>query len=80
MHVGVVKEWDEADKMLGAADGKLGVSGNSHLGELVMGWLREDLKERGPRSQSKLGSEGKTYGFGGMKVGGYGDESKQKEA
>lgn len=79
MHVGTVKEWDEADTMLKSVEGTLGVTGNSRLGELVMTWLREDLKQRGPRSQAKLGPEGKTYGFGGMQVGGYGDESKQKE-
>lgn len=79
MHVGTIKEWDTADKMLATIDNTVGPTGNSRLGELVMGWLREDLKERGPRSQANLGSEGKTYGFGGIKIGGYGDESKQKE-
>lgn len=80
MHLGTVKEWDTADTMLKTLDGTVGPSGNSRLGELVLGWLRGDIKQRGPRSQTKLGSEGKTYGFGGMKIGGYGDESKQKEA
>ncbi|KAF4451994.1 hypothetical protein F53441_5067 [Fusarium austroafricanum] len=80
MHLGTVKEWDEADKMLATIDGTVGVSGNSRLGELVLGWLREDLKERGPRSNMKRNPEGKTYGFGGIQIGGYGDESKQREA
>ncbi|KAG5982289.1 hypothetical protein E4U55_002094 [Claviceps digitariae] len=79
MHLGAVKDYDEADKMLGSIDGTVGRTGNSRLGELVLGWLKEDLAERGPRSHLKLGSEGKTYGFGGVKVGGYGDESKQRE-
>lgn len=79
MHLGSIKECDEADRMLESIDGSVGRSGNSRLGELVLGWLKDDLKARGPRSQLKLGSEGKTYGFGNIKVGGYGDESKQKE-
>jgi CCR4-NOT complex subunit CAF16 len=79
MHLGTIKEWDTADKMLAKVDATVGPSGNSRLGELVLGWLKEDLKERGPRSQTKRGPEGKTYGFGGIKVGGYGDESKQRE-
>ena len=79
MHLGTVKEWDTADSMLATLDGSVGPSGNSRLGELVLGWLRDDIKERGPRSQAQIGSEGRTYGFGGMKIGGYGDESKQKE-
>ncbi|PNY25193.1 ABC transporter ATP-binding protein [Tolypocladium capitatum] len=79
MHLGAVKEWDEADEMLQSLDGTVGSTGNSRLGELVLGWLKADLEARGPRSQANLGSEGKTYGFGGIKIGGYGDESKQKE-
>jgi CCR4-NOT complex subunit CAF16 len=79
MHMGTVKEWDTADKMLQAVDATVGPSGNSRLGELVLGWLRDDLRARGPRSQANRGPEGKTYGFGGIKIGGYGDESKAKE-
>ncbi|KAG6047278.1 hypothetical protein E4U17_007569 [Claviceps sp. LM77 group G4] len=79
MHLGTVKEFDEADKILGHIDSSVGQTGNSRLGELVLGWLKDDLAARGPRSHLKLGSEGKTYGFGGNKVGGYGDESKHKE-
>ncbi|KAH7008148.1 P-loop containing nucleoside triphosphate hydrolase protein [Ilyonectria destructans] len=79
MHLGTVKEWDEADKMLATIDGTVGATGNSRLGELVLTWLREDLKARGPRTAMKRNPEGKTYGFGGMQVGGYGDESKQRE-
>ncbi|KAF5025053.1 hypothetical protein F66182_2870 [Fusarium sp. NRRL 66182] len=80
MHLGTVKECDEADRMLSSIDGTVGVTGNSRLGELVLTWLREDLKDRGPRSSAKRGPEGKTYGFGGIQIGGYGDESKQREA
>lgn len=76
MHVGTIKEWDTADNMLAKLEPTVGASGNSRLGELVLGWLKDDLKARGPRSQAKLGSEGKTYGFGGIQIGGYGDESK----
>ncbi|KAH8733413.1 P-loop containing nucleoside triphosphate hydrolase protein [Ilyonectria robusta] len=79
MHLGTVKEWDEADKMLATIDGTVGATGNSRLGELVLTWLREDLKARGPRTAMNRNPEGKTYGFGGMQVGGYGDESKQRE-
>jgi hypothetical protein len=40
-------------------------SGNSRLGELVLSWLRADLRDRGPRSgAADWGSEGRTYGFG----------------
>ena len=78
MHLGTVKEWDETDRMLGSIDGTVARSGNSRLGELVLGWLREDLEARGPRSSLNLGSEGKTYNFGSIGIGGYGDESKQK--
>ncbi|EFQ29712.1 ABC transporter [Colletotrichum graminicola] len=70
MHLGTVREWDTAGKFL---DGVGGGTGNSTLGELVLGWLRQDLKDRGPRSQSRIESEGKTYAAGGY--GGYGDES-----
>lgn len=78
MHLGTVKEWDTADKMLATIDDTVGPTGNSRLGELVMAWLKSDLKERGPRSKMNRGPEGKTYGFGGIKIGGYGDESKPR--
>lgn len=79
MHLGTIKEWNTADNMLATMDGAVGQTGNSRLGELVLGWLKSDLKERGPRSKMNRGPEGKTYGFGGIKIGGYGDESKQRE-
>ncbi|KAL8694521.1 MAG: hypothetical protein Q9218_000851 [Villophora microphyllina] len=50
-----------------------GRSGNSQLGELVLGWLKEDLAERGPRKGFR--SEGKSYeNLEGR--GGYGSERK----
>ena len=52
----------------------LGGPGNSRLGELVLRWLRDDLRERGPRSQNRRGPEGRTYSVAGL--GGYGLESK----
>ncbi|GKT84561.1 LOW QUALITY PROTEIN: CCR4-Not complex subunit Caf16 [Colletotrichum tofieldiae] len=70
MHLGTVREWDTAGKFIAGVEGG---TGNSTLGELVLGWLRQDLKDRGPRSQSRVEPEGKTYSAGGY--GGYGDES-----
>lgn len=81
MHLGQVKEWGPAEEMLREVDeknkeegGALGPTGNSKLGELVMRWLRDDLKERGPRSQHKRGPEGWSYSVTGL--GGYGFEPK----
>jgi CCR4-NOT complex subunit CAF16 len=77
MHLGRVKEWGEAEGMLREIEGRQRETGNSRLGELVLGWLRDDLIERGPRSQNRRGPEGKTYNFGGG-LGGYGQESMAK--
>ncbi|KAK4250638.1 P-loop containing nucleoside triphosphate hydrolase protein [Corynascus novoguineensis] len=82
MHLGTVKGWGPAEDMLRQADepdpeqgdGVIGVKGNSRLGELVLRWLRDDLRERGPRSQHKRGPEGWTYSVTGL--GGYGFEPK----
>lgn len=71
LHLGAVKQWGPAQELLeGMAPNS---DGNSQLGQLVLGWLREDLKERGPRTQLGKSSEGKSYDAGGY--GGYGDES-----
>ncbi|KAF4119634.1 CCR4-NOT complex subunit CAF16 [Geosmithia morbida] len=78
MHLGSVKQWDRADKILAEVDPTVAATGNSRLGELVLSWLRDDIRQRGPRSHAKIKPEGKTYGFGGIQVGGYGDESKAK--
>ncbi|XDG02112.1 hypothetical protein ABKA04_001727 [Annulohypoxylon sp. FPYF3050] len=77
MHLGTVREWGPTEQFLGQTTGQS--TGNSRLGELVLGWLRTDLKDRGPRNQQKMGTEGLTYSQGGL--GGYGlesSESKQK--
>lgn len=71
MSLGKVKEWGpvaEFDILKRTED-----TGNSRLGELVLGWLKEDLAERGPRGNQ--GSEGRAYYSGG--IGGYGQEVKK---
>ncbi|KAK0627037.1 P-loop containing nucleoside triphosphate hydrolase protein [Immersiella caudata] len=81
MHLGTVKEWGSAGEMLkrleeeGEGDREFGgEKGNSKLGGLVLRWLRDDLRERGPRSQHKRGPEGWSYLQNG--IGGYGFEPK----
>jgi CCR4-NOT complex subunit CAF16 len=76
MHLGTVKEWGPAEKMLEGIKDKEN-TGNSRLGELVLKWLKDDLVARGPRSQNKRGPEGKTYSFGAG-LGGYGAEDIKK--
>ncbi|KAL8897334.1 MAG: hypothetical protein Q9207_007263 [Kuettlingeria erythrocarpa] len=70
MHVGRVKEWGAVhDFPIGGVQR----SGNSQLGDLVLGWLKRDLEDRGPRRG--LACQGKTYEtFEGR--GGYGNEKK----
>ena len=65
---------------------KLELSGNSQLGDLVLKWLSDDLKERGPRQRRGAdgheivvrdgrSAQGRTYqDFKGK--GGYGQETK----
>lgn len=43
MHLGTVREWGPADQFLGES-ANLRSTGNSRLGELVLGWLRVDLR------------------------------------
>ncbi|KAI9786924.1 MAG: CCR4-NOT regulatory complex component [Geoglossum umbratile] len=70
MSMGRVKEWGSMERFHVNAD-PASRSENSLLGELVLDWLKEDLKERGPRGGS--GSERKAYeSMGG--IGGYGNE------
>ena len=69
MSMGKVKEWGEVAKF---EVGKGRDTGNSRLGELVLEWLKKDLKERGPRNSMK--TEGRTYAVGGL--GGYGQEQR----
>ena len=70
MHVGKIKEWGA----VGEFDvGGMRKSGNSQLGQLVLEWLKDDLRERGPRGGRP--SEGKTYESLEGK-GGYGNEKR----
>ena len=73
MSLGKVKEWGAMEEF---DLGSRGVTGNSRLGELVLIWLKDDLKERGPRNMG-LGSEGKAYNPAGL--GGYGIEKRTVE-
>lgn len=75
MSLGKVKQWgpvEELELKDGEGDGK----GNSRLGMLVLGWLKEDLAERGPRN-GMIGSEGKAYYNPG--IGGYGQLKAPEE-
>ncbi|KAL9587573.1 MAG: hypothetical protein Q9212_000150 [Teloschistes hypoglaucus] len=70
MHMGRVKNSGAMDAFQIEGTGR---SGNSQLGDLVLGWLKQDLVERGPRDA--LRSEGKSYeSMEGR--GGYGNEKK----
>ncbi|TVY20151.1 putative ABC transporter ATP-binding protein [Lachnellula arida] len=70
MGLGKVKQWGKVEVLQLEGESK---SGNSRLGELVLGWLKEDLEERGPRNRGEA-SEGKAYTNPG--VGGYGFEKR----
>ena len=70
MHMGRVREWGSMEKF---DVGGIQSGGNSQLGELVLKWLKEDLRDRGPRGNKP--SEGKTYESHEGK-GGYGNEKK----
>jgi CCR4-NOT complex subunit CAF16 len=68
---GRVKRWGPVEQLdLGGVP----ETGNSKLGEFVLGWLRADLKERGPRNGTS--TEGRTYEVGG--IGGYGQEETSR--
>jgi len=80
MSLGKVKKWGPVEQFeVVKGQGKKDLmqeqesSGNSRLGQLVLQWLQEDLKERGPRQG--LPSEGMTYQNHEGK-GGYGNEKK----
>ncbi|PGH14445.1 hypothetical protein AJ79_03088 [Helicocarpus griseus UAMH5409] len=49
MHMGRVRDWGAMEKFYGKEDERTKGSENSRLGEVVLGWLRRDLAERGPR-------------------------------
>ena len=70
MSLGKVKEWGAMEEF---DLGKAGYTGNSRLGELVLTWLKDDLRERGPRNKG-VTSEGTAYMVGGL--GGYGSEKR----
>lgn len=68
MHLGQVKEWGSM-KTFDLESIKM--TGNSQLGELVLRWLSDDLKQRGPRNQTQADSYPDLEGKGG-----YGNESR----
>lgn len=70
MHLGKVKEWGSIARY---KLNDIQRSGNSQLGELALEWLRDDLRDRGPRKG--MSNEGKTYENLEGK-GGYGNEKK----
>lgn len=70
MHMGRVKEWGGVENF---NIGEIKKSGNSQLGELVLEWLQDDLRERGSRGGRPR--EGKTYESLEGK-GGYGNEKR----
>ena len=70
MHMGKLKEWGNVENF---NIGGMKKSGNSQLGELVLTWLKDDLRERGPRGGRS--GEGKTYESHEGK-GGYGNEKR----
>ncbi|PKY06881.1 putative ABC transporter [Aspergillus campestris IBT 28561] len=70
MHLGNVRQWGPIEKFNEETDGS---SENSRLGEIVLKWLKEDLKARGPRNGRQ--NQGKTYeSLEGL--GGYGLEKR----
>ncbi|KAH8431238.1 putative ABC transporter [Aspergillus melleus] len=70
MHLGNVRQWGPMEKFNNEVPE---TSQNSQLGELVLKWLREDLKARGPRNGRQ--GQGKTYESLEGK-GGYGFEKR----
>ncbi|PYI10875.1 P-loop containing nucleoside triphosphate hydrolase protein [Aspergillus sclerotiicarbonarius CBS 121057] len=70
MHLGTVKRWGPIEKFREEVKES---SQNSQLGELVLKWLKEDLKSRGPRNGYQ--GQAKTYpSLDGL--GGYGLEKR----
>ncbi|KAE8377901.1 P-loop containing nucleoside triphosphate hydrolase protein [Aspergillus bertholletiae] len=70
MNLGNVKQWGPIEKFRNEVPK---TSENSQLGELVLKWLKEDLRARGPRNGRQ--GQAKTYeSFDGM--GGYGFEKR----
>ncbi|KAL2216910.1 putative ABC transporter [Thermoascus aurantiacus ATCC 26904] len=57
MHLGQVREWGPMERF--HVEVPQTASENSQLGELVLHWLKQDLKDRGPRNGRP--GQGKTY-------------------
>ncbi|KAI9741871.1 MAG: CCR4-NOT regulatory complex component [Cirrosporium novae-zelandiae] len=72
MHLGKIKQWGPIEEFNISSYED---SGNSRLGQLVLGWLKQDLEERGPRQGQQ--NQGKTYESLEGK-GGYGHENIAK--
>ncbi|KAF7714107.1 ABC transporter-related protein [Penicillium ucsense] len=72
MHLGKVKAWGSVETFYNQVPDW--TSENSRLGELVLKWLKEDLKARGPRNDGSS-SQAKTYGAMN-EIGGYGLEKR----
>ena len=72
MSLGKVKKWGSMSEFE-VKSRNLKSTGNSQLSDLVLEWLKEDLKERGPRNG--MATEGKTYESQEGK-GGYGQEKR----
>ena len=70
MHLGKVKEWGSLESF---DLNSIKMTGNSQLGELVLNWLSDDLKQRGPRNQSQAESYPNLEGKGG-----YGTEKREE--
>lgn len=71
MSLGHVKEWGALENF--DLENRAARTGNSTLGELVLEWLQDDLKSRGPRNG--VVNEGAAYSDMN-KIGGYGLEKK----
>lgn len=70
MNLGAVRQWGPIEQFQGEVPE---TAENSQLGELVLKWLKEDLKTRGPRNG--VSSDNKTYeSLEG--IGGYGLEKR----
>jgi CCR4-NOT complex subunit CAF16 len=73
MHLGKVRGWGPLETFYDQVPDW--TSENSRLGELVLKWLKEDLKARGPRNGAA--GQGKTYGAADG-IGGYGLEKRSE--
>lgn len=73
MHLGKVRAWGALETFYDQVPDW--TSENSRLGELVLKWLKEDLKSRGPRNG--VSGQAKTYGATDG-IGGYGLEKRDE--